>query len=276
MRLFIKFIGFSIIILLAAFLIFFVIANKGYRKLKTINSEYTSLIFDLYVDHYFNFPSSEEQFKKFYINAVFDMGQNIEFAINNPLIVNSLQFTLYKDAEGTPRIRATLSRKAKSKDNLIHQSVPLEEYKFMQYLTNSRAVLLFDYPARRCGGTRHTRIFNGIEPDKCFDEQEIVITKKLKQFYKNRYELVELLSGSSSACYSIEANRIDSTFYFAIDCYPQDSTWIDQQGLDLLLDTLGKSFSIPELEYVDHFFFPLIAKNTTLQKEIITNQMNDE
>jgi len=36
--------------------------------------------------------------------------------------------------------------------------------------------------------------------------------------------------------------------------------------LDLLLDTLGKSFAIPELEYVDHFFFPLIAKNSTLQE----------
>lgn len=275
MRIYIKVIGFSIIILLVALFIFFVNVNKGYRNIKTINSEYTSLIFSLYVDHYFNFPSSEEQFKKFYINAVFDMGQKIEFVLKNPLLENSLQFTQYKDADGTSRIRATLSKKAKTKDNLIHQSVPLEEYKFMQYLTNSRAVLLFDYPARRCGGTRHLRIFNGIEPDKCFDEQEVVITKKLKQFYKNRYELVELLSGSSSACYSIEANRIDSTFHFAIDCYPQDSMWIDEQGLSQLLDTLTKSFNTPELKYVNHFYFPLIVKNTTLQQETTTNRTND-
>jgi hypothetical protein len=119
-------------------------------------------------------------------------------------------------------------------------------------------------------------IFQGSEPNRCFDEKAKKVTWILKGFYKGYNQLLDLAQGSQSSCYHIRATKRDSTFTFSIECLPQDSKWIDQQGLDMLLDTLGKSFSIPELEYVDHFFFPLIAKNTTLQQEITTMRTNDE
>ncbi len=243
--------------------------NRNYQrfsKLSTINIDYTSLMYDLYVDYYLEFPKSEEEFKQFYILTVLQMGQTVEFVKGNPLIDFSIQFTRYNDGDSIPRIRATLSKKPRNQDDLIKNAVPLEDYNFIHYLTNSKAIILFDYPADKCNGSRNLMIFQGTEPNRCFDEKAMRVTRILKGFYKGYNELLYLAQGWQSSCYHIRATKRDSTFAFSTECLPQDSTWIDQQGLDLLLDTLGKSFAIPELEYVDHFFFPLIAKNSTLQE----------
>jgi hypothetical protein len=243
--------------------------NRNYQrfsKLSTINIDYTSLMYDLYVDYYLEFPKSEEEFKQFYILTVLQMGQTVEFVKGNPLIDFSIQFTRYNDGDSIPRIRATLSKKPRNQDDLIKNAVPLEDYNFIHYLTNSKAIILFDYPAYKCNASRRLMIFHGTEPNRCFDEKAKKVTWILKGFYKGYNELIDLAQGWQSSCYHIRATKQDSTFAFSIECLPQDSAWIDQKGLDMLLDSLAKSFAIPELEYVDHFFFPLIAKNSTLQE----------
>lgn len=235
-----------------------------YKMIKNTDVFFVQNAYQMYLHWYFEFPDSQEHFKRFIISYALDMGKSTKFIKNNPLLDNTLTFTQYV-TDTIPSIRATLSKWPKSHDDLIKNAVPLEEYSFFNYLMNSKAIMLFDYPAYKCNSSRNLMIFQGSEPNRCFDEKAKKVTWILKGFYKGYNQLLDLAQGSQSSCYHIRATKWDSTFTFSIECLPQDSKWIDQQGLDMLLDTLGKSFSIPELEYVDHFFFPLIAKNTTLQ-----------
>lgn len=245
-----------------------------YKVIKYSDVFFIQNAYQSYLDWYFEFPDSQDDFKRFIISYAFDMGKSLNFIENNPLLDNTITFTQYTDTK--PSIRATLSKWPKSHDDLIKNAVPIEDYNFIHYLTNSKSIILFDYPADKCNGSRNLMIFQGTEPNRCFDEKAIKVTRILKGFYKGYNELLDLAQGSQSSCYHIRATKRDSTFTFSVECLPHDSTWIDQQGLDLLLDTLGKSFAIPELEYVDHFFFPLIVKNTTLQQETTTNRTNNE
>jgi len=245
-----------------------------FRVMKNTDVFFIQNAYQMYLDWYFEFPDSQDLFKRFTIQYAFDMGKSINFIENNPLLDNTITFTRYTDS--IPSIRATLSIRPKSEQDLIENAVTLEEFNFIHYLMNSKAIILFDYPAYKCNGSRSLMVFHVTEPNRCFDEIAIKITRILKGFYKGHNELIDLAQGSKSACYHIRATKQESTFAFSIECLPQDSTWIDQKGLDLLMDTLESSFAIPELEYVDHFFFPLIAKNTTLQQEIISKQTNEE
>lgn len=237
-----------------------------YKVIKNTDVFFIQSAYQSYLDWYFEFPDSQDDFKRFIISYAFDMGKSINFIKNNPLLDNTITFTQYTDT--IISIRATLTKKPKIHDDLIRHAVPLEDYNFIHYLTNSKAIILFDYPADKCNGSRSLMIFHGTEPNRCFDEDAVKVTRILKGFYKGYNELRDLAQGWQSSCYHIRATKRDSTFAFSIECLPQDSSWIDQKGLDLLLDSLAKSFAIPELEFVDHFFFPLIAKNSTLQEDI--------
>lgn len=261
-----KFRFFIAIFLLA--LISFLLSNSiiKYNKFKNVDVDFTDLSYRLYVTNYYSFPISDEHFKQYFISVALNMDKTTSFIKNNPIIDNSVQFTQYKDADSLSRIRATLSKKSRSVNELIKNAVSLEDYNFIHFLTNSKSILLFDYPAMKCNGRRHLMIFQGSEPDRCFDEKEINITRILKGFYKGKDELFDLAYGSQRSCYHIRAKRSDSAFVFGVECMPQDSAWIDQKGVDMLLDTLIKSFNTTELMYVDRFYFPLIAKNSTLQQ----------
>lgn len=251
--------------MIAIFLLTRIVYHR-YTNTKTLNIDYTNLMFSLYVNYYLDFPSSEESFKQFYIETVFSMGQKVEFLKNNPIIENSVQFTTYKDQDSIQRIRGTLSRKPRQQSQLLQKAVSLEDFSFYDFITNSSSILLFDIEAYRCGGTRRIVIFEGNIPNRCIDERVREISKIIKQYYQGFDESKELAIGSPKSCYLIEANRIDSAFRFRVDCYPQDSSWIDQDALDLLLNNLAFSFNTPEVQFVRRFYFPIIAKNTTLQQ----------
>lgn len=247
---------------------------QKYRMIRNADVFFIKNAYHSYLDWYFEFPDAQDDFKRFAISYAFNMGNSISFIKNNPLLDNTITFTQYSDT--IPSIRATLSKKPKNHDDLIKNVVPLEDYNFIHYLTNSKAIILFDYPADKCNGSRRLMFFQGTEPNRCFDEKAEKVTRILKGFYNGYNELLDLAQGWQSSCYHIRATKRDSTFAFSIECLPQDSAWIDQKGLDLLLDTLGKSFAIPELEYVDHFFFPLIAKNSTIQAQMTSNDLRTE
>jgi len=235
-----------------------------YSMMKTTDVLFIRNAYHSYLGWYYEFPNSQDDFKRFMISYAFDMSQSITFIKNNPLLDNTITFIQYNDT--IQRIRATLSPIPKSHDDLINNAVPIEDYNFFHFLINSKAIVLFDYPAYKCNGRRNLMIFYGTEPIRCFDEKSEKVTWILKGFYKEYNELVDLAQGSQSSCYHIRATKKDSTFEFSVECLPHDSMWIDQKGLEVILDSLAKSFTVPELEYVDHFFFPLIAKKSTLQQ----------
>ncbi len=250
------------------------ISFRNYNKIKDTDLYFLNLVYELYVSTYYDFPESDEHFKKYFINVAFNMDRSIEYINNNPLIDYSIHFTQFLDIDSLVRIRATLSKKIDQNNNLINNAVPLEDYTFFHYITNSKSVLLFDHIAWKCSGRRLIKLFAGSEPDKCFDEQEIKINSILKGFYDGQNELLDMAFGSQNSCYHIKANKNDSTFLFSVECLPQDSLWIDQKGLEMILDSLQTSFNIPELKYVDYFYFPLVAKNSILQQKLImTNEM---
>jgi hypothetical protein len=253
-----------------------------FEKLKSIDTFYANLVYESYVNHYLEIPSTGGLYREFYLQLAINQGKGVDYVLNNPVIKNDIIFVTFTDSllnaekpNKVDRIRALIRPENTSKAK-TENFVSIDNFTFFDYLLGNRTIVLFENYAYTCGGRRDLKFFSSSgEPIELSSHYPLVIGP-IKKLLKNSADRRNLSYGTPEMCYRVKASFSENTINFDVECFPTDSVWVNDYMLARMLDTLRVDFQNLDL-WRNNFYirFPLIVKNTTLDTRLnVDNQFD--
>jgi len=242
-----------------------------YEKIKSMDTFYANHVYESYVNHYVEIPSTGERYREFYIQLAINQGKGVDYVINNPVIKNDIIFVTFTDSllnADNPikvdRIRALIRPGKISKAN-TENFVSIDNFTFFDYLLGNRTIVLFENYAHTCGGRRDLKFFSSSgEPIELSSHYPLVISP-IKKLLNNSADRRNLSYGTPEMCYRVKASFSGHAVKFEVECFPTDSVWVNDYILEKILDTLRMEFQNLDLWRNNYYIrFPLIVKNTKL------------